>query len=629
MSENTDYKSLIQKLLKIQKPGQKYAMSIEISTQSLKILITDIFDLSIIYNDQLNFEQNFKKKYDLQPGGININPENTNEITQNAYMFIEAIDTVLEKTQLVLSQKMKKNNQDIINNIICISFCGQQHGQIYYRHNFQKILQNLDSKYSLLDHFQDNYAFSVDQCPIWMDCSTTEQCKQLEKQIGKKKLIEKTGSKAYERFSGNQIAKIIQNRPNIYESTENISLISSFLGEIFTGNYAPIDLSDASGMNLLNLHSLQYDDEILEKIVNLQNQCNGKDDIMLKKEDLLNKLGPGLIQSDLFLGKISNYMQNRFGFNQECMVFQGAGDNPSSLIGLGLFEEGKIAISLGSSDTVIGPINYKNIKPQEKGHIMVHPGLNLHGQIQYFFMICTKNGGIVREMYKNKLQNATWENFNKILEEKLEDVSFNNNQKLGIFFKYPEIIPEVKVENLEALIDFENYNEIENIDDYIKKNLKEINYNEKETLKDQNIIRYLVEGKIMSLKINSQSFGINNFKQVIVTGGASQNPQILQIIADVFQADVYCLKNEFIQQNSALFGGALRAIQGIIKLKSKQANLYEKIKEKVQFVYLFQNFFKENQVLKNKPNLEKSKWFRKMEDKYQKLEKYLEQKYIY
>lgn len=41
-------------------------------------------------------------------------------------------------------------------------------------------------------------------------------------------------------------------------------MISSFLASLFLGDFAPIDWSDGSGMNLLNIHTKDWDDVLLE-----------------------------------------------------------------------------------------------------------------------------------------------------------------------------------------------------------------------------------------------------------------------------------------------------------------------------------------------------------------------------
>ena len=94
-------------------------------------------------------------------------------------------------------------------------------------------------------HEQLAMAFSLTASPVWMDSSTSEECKLLEETAGSpevrklnrnnklssvfsrritvffsQKLAEITGSRAYERFSGAQIAKISRKRPEAYSSTE-------------------------------------------------------------------------------------------------------------------------------------------------------------------------------------------------------------------------------------------------------------------------------------------------------------------------------------------------------------------------------------------------------------------------
>lgn len=58
-------------------------------------------------------------------------------------------------------------------------------------------------------HDQLENAFSIQQSPIWQDASTTPECRALEDFAGGPEALAKlTGSKAYERFTGNQIAKV-------------------------------------------------------------------------------------------------------------------------------------------------------------------------------------------------------------------------------------------------------------------------------------------------------------------------------------------------------------------------------------------------------------------------------------
>lgn len=113
--------------------------------------------------------------------------------------------------------------------------------------------------------FSHKDSFAIKDSPIWMDSSTSEQCCKLEQAVGgPQELADITGSKAYERFTGNQIAKIYHKKQAAYDECERISLVSSFLASLSIGDYAPIDYSDGSGMNLMNIYTKSWDPVCLE-----------------------------------------------------------------------------------------------------------------------------------------------------------------------------------------------------------------------------------------------------------------------------------------------------------------------------------------------------------------------------
>lgn len=164
-----------------------------------------------------------------------------------------------------------------------------------------------------------------------MDSSTTNECQLLEKSVGgAQNLFQITGSKAYERFTGSQIMKVAHKTPEIYEQTECIQLISNFAASILLGDYAPIDLSDGSGMNLLDVRQCKWSKQCLDICGN----------------DLEKKLSETIVHPRTALGTIANYFVEYYGFNSKCQIVSFTGDNPSSYYALAS-DPKSIVISLG------------------------------------------------------------------------------------------------------------------------------------------------------------------------------------------------------------------------------------------------------------------------------------------
>jgi xylulokinase len=79
---------------------------------------------------------------------------------------------------------------------------------------------------------------------------------------------------------------------------------------------------------------------------------------------------PRLLAKDEIVGQVSPYLANRFGFKSDTMVVVGSGDNPCSLVGLGLMGVADIhAISLGTSDTYFGYMIDLEDRENMEGHI--------------------------------------------------------------------------------------------------------------------------------------------------------------------------------------------------------------------------------------------------------------------
>ncbi|XP_063081246.1 xylulose kinase isoform X2 [Cavia porcellus] len=373
----------------------------DFSTQQVKVVAVDA-EMNIFYEDSVHFDRDLPE-FGTQ-GGMHVHEDGLT-VTSPVLMWVQALDIILEK--------MKASGFDF-SQVLALSGAGQQHGSIYWRAGAHLVLKSLSPDGPLHQQLQD--CFSLSDCPVWMDSSTTAQCRQLEAAVGGAQVLScLTGSRAYERFTGNQIAKIYQQKPEAYSRTERISLVSSFAASLFLGSYCPIDYSDGSGMNLLQIHEKVWSQACLSACA----------------PHLEEKLGAP-VPSCSVVGAISSYYVQRYGFTPGCRVVAFTGDNPASLAGMRL-EEGDIAVSLGTSDTLF--LWLREPSPALEGHLFCNPIDPQH----YMALLCFKNGSLMREKIRNESASCSWSKFSKAL----QSTEMGNRGNLGFYFDVMEITPEM------------------------------------------------------------------------------------------------------------------------------------------------------------------------------------------
>ena len=163
--------------------------------------------------------------------------------------------------------------------------------------------------------------------PNWQDSSTTSECRAIESAVGGPDVLARaTGSKAHERFTGPQIMRFKNIDPMAYDATDRISLCSSFITTLICadGEIKGIDESDACGMNMwaMDNHTRGWHPQVLQAIAG-----EGA-------EELGRKLGVVETDGGKVVGHIGRWFVDRYGFNPECCVFPGTGDNPATFLSL-------------------------------------------------------------------------------------------------------------------------------------------------------------------------------------------------------------------------------------------------------------------------------------------------------
>ncbi len=477
-----------------------YYLGFDSSTQGLKAIIIDAEKGKIVCSESVNFA-NELAEFSCTDGVL----QNKNPLVKhsNPLMWLAAFDLVIEK--------LFKNNAPL-EKVSGISGCGQQHGSVYLKENFSDGLRKMVADKKLAEQIAP--CLSRKTAPVWMDSSTGEECREISEKIGAR-LQEDTGSPAIERFTGPQIRRFYKKELENYQTTKHIALVSSFICSVLCGKIAPIDFGDGSGMNLLNLKTLEWDKEIAEATA----------------PELFKKL-PKIVPSNSVVGNLNPYFK-KYGFREKVKISVWTGDNPASLIGTGAWQLGTAVISLGTSDTFFAACKNPLTDPNGYGHVFGNPAGG------FMNLICFKNGSLAREKVKDDL-NVDWDYFGTTAFEKTP--AGNNGNFIFPYF-VPENTPLVKKA---GVIFFGKTN-----------------------LNSSELIRAVVESQFTSMKLHSQFIGID-FETIRVTGGGSNSPGICQTIANIFQAKV----EKISITDSAALGAAMIAANAISKIPFE--NLKEK-----------------------------------------------------
>jgi xylulokinase len=466
-------------------------LGLDSSTQSLTAVLIDPASGEIVTQLSVNFGAELPQ-YGAPSGFI---PGGANgEVHADPRMWLDALDLLFSRLAAAAD----------LSTVEMIAGSGQQHGSVYLDATFPQRLATLDPARNLKSQLSP--AFTRKTSPIWMDTSTGGECAEITSALGgPDEVCRRSGSIAIERFTGPQIRRFFKNDPAAYAQTAHIHLVSSFMASVIAGKPVSMDYGDGAGMNLLNLATLAWDPDLLAATA----------------PELLEKLPPPA-PATAVQGTVSRYFSEKYGIPASCRCALFTGDNPASLVGMGATTPGNIVISLGTSDTFFAAMPGPKTDPNGFGHVFGNPAGG------FMSLICFRNGSLAREALRDRL-GLDWSAFDRAALAETRDSAGAN---LMLPFFGPEITPRHDFTGpvVRGSAAFEGGTEA--------------------PLQ----VRALLEGQFLNMRLHSQWMDVKA-ERIRLTGGASKNDGIAQLVADVFQAPVERLE----VSNSAALGAALIA----------------------------------------------------------------------
>lgn len=223
--------------------------------------------------------------------------------------------------------------------VTSISFSGQMHGLVALDENNEVLMPAI----------------------LWSDQRTGEECNDITEAIGQEKLTQYTSNKALTGFTAPKILWVKKHMPEVFAKIKHIMLPKDYIQFKLTGNYAT-DMSDASGMLLLDVKNRRWSQEMIELL------------------GITEEMLPKLYESYEVTGTVQEAIKEELGLGNcgEILVAAGAGDQAAGAIGAGVVEDGILSVALGTSGVVFVSEDAYAVDTQNRLHSFCHANGKYH-----------------------------------------------------------------------------------------------------------------------------------------------------------------------------------------------------------------------------------------------------------
>ena len=188
---------------------------------------------------------------------------------------------------------------------------------------------------------------------LWNDQRTAAECRQMTDAVGAERLLELACNPALTGFTAPKILWVRNNEPENYDRCRKVLLPKDYVRFRLSGAFAT-EVSDASGMLLLDVRRRDWSDEILCAL----------------------QIDRGLLadcyESQEVSATVSEAVEQEVGIPAGTPIVGGGGDQAAGAVGNGIVRSGVISATIGTSGVVFAFSDRVATDPQGRLHTFCH-----------------------------------------------------------------------------------------------------------------------------------------------------------------------------------------------------------------------------------------------------------------
>ncbi len=372
---------------------------------------------------------------------------------------------------------------------------------------------------------------------IWCDARAGKQAEEMLEILPMEKWMEITGNPPLTGWTAAKLMWVRENKPEAYAKCRHILLPKDYVRYELTGVFAT-DVSDATGMQMLDVKNRCWSEEVLEKL-------------QIDKSMLAD-----VYESPEVTGYLLPEAARELGLTTKTAVVAGGSDNACAGLGTGVVHEGQAFATIGTSAVVFTHLD----------HYMQIPGGGLH-------MCCSavpgcwhtmggpQSAGLSVEWFKNEFCKDLMERAQKekrgfydLMNELAAKVPIGSDKLIYLPFLMGERTPHMQPAYRGAFLGLNTVHT------------------------QAHMLRAIMEGIVYCLAdcnqmLKDQGVDVNVMR---VCGGGSRSPLWRKMMADLFECDVRTME----QEEGPAYGGAILAGAGTGVFASVQDACDALLKEK-------------------------------------------------